>query len=108
IPLMREIPGFDNFYWMQDGAPPHYSTSVRNFLTETFNEKWIGRQGPIAWPPRSPDLTVCDFWLWGYLKGKIFDENRPKTLAELRARIEEECGNVTQEMCEKACRSAQN
>ncbi|GFX25433.1 uncharacterized protein TNCV_1424171 [Trichonephila clavipes] len=23
---------------------------------------------PTAWPPRSPDLNPCDFWLWGYIK----------------------------------------
>ena len=22
-----------------------------------FHEKWIGRGGPVAWLPRSPDLT---------------------------------------------------
>lgn len=29
---------------------------------------WIGRGGPVLWPPRSPDLTHLDFFLWGYLK----------------------------------------
>ncbi|EZA52866.1 hypothetical protein X777_07985 [Ooceraea biroi] len=47
--------------WMQmDGAPPH-----RHFLDQNFNGRWIGRGGPIAWPPRSPDLTSSDVYLWG-------------------------------------------
>ena len=24
------------------------------------------------WPPRSPDLTAADFFLWGYLKEKVY------------------------------------
>ena len=24
------------------------------------------------WPPRSPDLTPCDSFLWGYLKVRIY------------------------------------
>ena len=28
----------------------------------TYNDRWIGRSGPIAWPPRSPDITPIDFW----------------------------------------------
>jgi len=26
-----------------------------------------------TWPPRSPDLTVCDFFLWGFVKDEIPD-----------------------------------
>ena len=26
----------------------------------------------MKWPPRSPDLTPCDFFLWGYLKAKVY------------------------------------
>ncbi|GBN23572.1 hypothetical protein AVEN_144157-1 [Araneus ventricosus] len=26
----------------------------------------------LPWPPRSPDLTPCDFFLWGYVKDKIY------------------------------------
>lgn len=23
--------------------------------------EWIGRSGPVAWPPGRPNLTLCDF-----------------------------------------------
>ena len=26
----------------------------------------------MEWPPRSPDLTPCDYSLWGHLKNKVF------------------------------------
>jgi hypothetical protein len=38
----------------------------------TWTERWVGRGGPIAWPPRSPDLTPLGFFLWGYLKNVIY------------------------------------
>ena len=73
-------------YFQQDGAPVHYAVEVREWLNLTFPGKWIGRRGPIEWAPRSPDLTPCDFFLWGYLKQKVFSEPL-KNLAELRQRI---------------------
>jgi len=37
-------------------------------------ERWIGRGGPIPWPPRSPDLNSLDFFFWGYLKETVYPE----------------------------------
>lgn len=34
--------------------------------------RWIGRQGAIEWPPRSPDLTSLDYLLWGYIKERVY------------------------------------
>ena len=47
--------------FQQDGAPPHWGLAVRQFLNDTFPEKWIGRDGPIPWPPCSPDITPLVF-----------------------------------------------
>jgi len=38
---------------------------VTTFLDETFPGRWVGRGGPTAWPPRSPDLTPLDFFCMG-------------------------------------------
>ncbi|VVC45420.1 Hypothetical protein CINCED_3A005419 [Cinara cedri] len=46
--------------WQLDGAPFHYAVVVRDFLNKNFNG-WIGRRWTTEWPPRSPDLTPCDF-----------------------------------------------
>ena len=37
-----------------------------------------------TWPLRSPDLTVCDFFLWGFVKDNVYVPQLPKTLPELR------------------------
>jgi hypothetical protein len=43
--------------FQQDGAPPHWNLHVRALLNQVFPSRWIGQDGPIAWPPRSPDLS---------------------------------------------------
>ncbi|PSN39835.1 hypothetical protein C0J52_19063, partial [Blattella germanica] len=47
---------------------------------------WIGRRGPIEFPPRSPDLTPMDFYLWGTVKDDVY-RRKPGTLEELRLEI---------------------
>ena len=47
------------------------------FLDATFPNRWIGRGGPTLWPPRSPDITSLDFFLWGYVKDKVFSTPVP-------------------------------
>lgn len=90
IPQIQAHPLFDTMLFMQDGAPPHFSREVRAWLHDTFPERWIGRRGPIEWPPRSPDLTPLDFFLWGYLKSVVYAQ-KPKTIPELKAEITQAC-----------------
>ena len=65
---------------MLNGATPHFSDQVREVLNEHFLDRWMGRgtakhPAPFPWPPRSPDLTVMDFFFWGYLKSKVRQQN---------------------------------
>ena len=41
------------------------------------------QSGPIEWRPRSPDLSINDFWLWGYLHDNVFQEPRAENLQVL-------------------------
>lgn len=73
--------------WIQqDGAPPHYSVRVREYLNNVFPDRWIGRGGPINWPARSPDLTKLDFYLWGYVKDQVY-QTPPTTRDDMKNRI---------------------
>jgi hypothetical protein len=41
---------------------------VQGYLNRNLPQRWIGRTGRevdalMRWPPRSPDLTPCDFFL---------------------------------------------
>jgi hypothetical protein len=59
---------------------------VRQFLNEAFPNRWIGRGGAISWPARSPDLTPLDFFLWGFVKEKVY-RLRPTTAGDMKLRI---------------------
>jgi len=104
--LLRDqvVPAIENLYpdniqdvwFQQDGAPPHFALVVRQYLHEAFTDRWIGRRGAIEWPARSPDLTPLDYFLWGYLKNKVY-ETKPNNLQELQARITNTATLITPE-----------
>lgn len=82
IPLMRR----HTMVWQHDGAPPHNVRAVTNFLNEKY-PLWIGRFGQINWPARSPDLNPLDFFLWGTLKTKIYEDGEIADIDDLKNRI---------------------
>jgi len=41
----------------------------------------------MRWPPRSPDLTPCDVFLWGFVKDTAFVSPLSANLQELRNRV---------------------
>jgi len=59
---------------------------VRDYLNESFPNRWLGHGGPVAWPPRSPDLTPLDFYLWGHVKTLVY-ESKVDSRAALCDRI---------------------
>jgi hypothetical protein len=66
-----------------------------------FSGRWIGRRETIAWPPRSPDLTLIDFSLWGHVKGRVYNQ-RVNMLDELKARNTATIANVTKDTLQRA------
>ncbi|GFW01025.1 uncharacterized protein TNCV_1762631 [Trichonephila clavipes] len=51
------------------------------------------RRCRYPWPPRSPDLTPADFWLWGYLKSRVYLSG-PSSLSELKDAIRREVSSI--------------
>ena len=43
------------------------------------------------WLAPSPDLTPCDYFLWGYVKEKVFVPPQPVSIPELKNRINRGC-----------------
>lgn len=88
--------------WFQhDGAPPHFSAPAREWLDRNFPHQWIGREGPMYWPPRSPDLTPLDFFLWGYVKSKVY-VTEPLNVSDLKHRISSACAEIPREAVRRA------
>lgn len=83
-----------NLHFQLDGCPIHNARQVREWLNENFPNHWIGRNSPlIHWPPRSPDLTPLDFFLWGFIKSKVY-KTRPNNRDVLCTRIREACEEI--------------
>ena len=73
------------------------------YLDGQFGVRLISRKHRRGrgWPPRSPDLNVCDFFLWGYLKSRCYTP-KPRNLDELEANIRREVGLLDPAMITRA------
>ena len=56
--------------------------------------------GKIEWSPCSPDLSRCDFFLWGYIKVHCYSEN-PTTTEELMKAIRKTVNTISDEILSK-------
>lgn len=84
--------------WLQlDGAPAHYSAPVRVWMNNNFPGHWIGRGGPVAWPPRSPNLNPLDYFFWGFVKTSVF-RTPPLSLDDLKDRIRRTVRDISPQM----------
>lgn len=106
-PEVKRLGLKNTMIFMQDGAPPHWSREVRKWLDIKFPNRWMGRGGPMRWPARSPDLTPCDFFLWGFLKSKVY-ATRPRDIADLKQRIVSAFKEVTADMRQKTLHEYRN
>lgn len=80
-------------YFQQDGATAHTAQQTINYLQGYYGDRLISRN---RWPANSPDLTPLDFFLFGHLKNKVF-QNRLHNLEELEEAIRIELQNITPE-----------
>ena len=53
---------------------------------------------PRTWPARSPDLTPCDYFLWGYVKDNVFVPPQPVSLPDLKNRITAAVETITPDL----------
>ena len=60
----------------------------------------MGRCGLHKLPARSPDLTPCDFFLWGWLKEQVYS-TKPQNLEEFKGRTREVMTFIPQEFLVK-------
>jgi hypothetical protein len=69
-------------------------------------QRWIRRAGGegnclAKCPPMSPDMTPWDFFLWGYLKDRVYVPPLPQNLEERKRRIREATTTVTEGMLQR-------
>jgi hypothetical protein len=86
----NDMPFHEESFFQQVGATPHYANVVKDYLNETFEPRLIGqgvtKENDINWPARSPDLTRCDFFLWGVIKDNVY-KKKARNLIQLQQNI---------------------
>uniref|UniRef100_A0A1B6DKJ8 Uncharacterized protein n=1 Tax=Clastoptera arizonana TaxID=38151 RepID=A0A1B6DKJ8_9HEMI len=97
---MRDI------WFQQDGATAPTARASMQVVGQMFPGHVILRFDDVHWPPRSSQLSICDFFLWGYLKSKVY-MNKPRTLNDLKNSIRQEIEAMPNEMLERAVRNFQ-
>ena len=81
--------------------PAHTAHAPMNVLRNMFPGRLISRFGDVPWPPRSPDLSSCDFFLWGYLKGRVYT-HKPRNLNKLKDAVRQEVLTIDQQLLARA------
>ena len=100
VPALRRKADIDmnTVVFQQDGAVPHCPNRTLEYLRQYFpGDRLILHRTDNLWPPYSPDLNPPDYFLWGYLKGRVY-ENNPQTTEVLKDNIRREVRRIPQEM----------
>ena len=87
--LRSAIQDNQEMWFQQDGVTAHTACQSMALLRGLFVEHLISRFSGFNWPSRLLDLTAPDFFLWGYLKKRVY-VNNPRTIRELKNNIRHE------------------
>ena len=96
-PFIEEELETGEMWFQQDGAPAHTARISTEKLNEMFGDQWIGIGGPVEYPARSPDLTPCDFSVWGFIQSKVYATPVANN-EELWQKIQDAFTQITPEM----------
>ena len=83
-------------------TPPHFSHKRLGWLRENFGKDIDVRKADFGWPTNSPDLNPADFFLWGYLKERVYLEPVPKTIKQLKDNIRRKAKKLKIDMVKRA------
>jgi hypothetical protein len=84
----------------------HTSRHSLGILREMFPGHVVSLRGDIGWPPRSPDLTPCDFFSGATSKPR-YTKIHPQTLEGLKEVITQEVAAIQPEMTRKINKTLQ-
>ena len=75
-----------NIWFQHDNATCHTTEAILDVLRPVFEDRIISRRTDVVWPPRSCDLTMLDYYLWGAVKDKYYAA-KPETIDALEDSI---------------------
>ena len=98
--LWPQLDGMDmeDMWFQQDAATCHSARETTELLREKFPGRVISRNVDQEWPPRSRDLTPCDFFLWAFVESRAHS-NKPQTIRDLKAEIRRVIGEIEPQLC---------
>lgn len=88
--------GMTDFWFQQDGASYHTARKTIKLLRKMFPNRLISKSGDVNWPTSSSDLNPSEFFLWDYLRAKVYS-NQLESMEELKAKICHEIAEISQE-----------
>jgi hypothetical protein len=94
-------PNSGTLWFQQDGATAHVAVISIAALQRFFPQRVISRFGYVPWP-LSPDVTAPDFFIWSYLKKKVYS-NCLTDLHRFKENIQEEIARLAEETLELLC-----
>ena len=98
LPISSTFMKGEDWLFQQDGAPAH---------TAKINQEWLSNNIPDffnkdEWPPSSPDLNPCDYYLWGRMEA-IVNNHAHKSLQALKRAILRSWNDLDHEEVARAC-----
>ena len=91
-------------WYMQDGARVHTTRNNLRILRHLFGRRVISLGTAHPWPPRLPDLTPMDYFVWPYVKDRVYAA-APQTRDDMCDQIREVFRTITPEMLRNVRRS---
>lgn len=102
-PAIRHRATARQYWFQQDGAPPHVTKPVMDFLHAKFGDRVISRKSEHPWPPYSPDLSCLDFSIWSSISSKVY-KAKPGTIEQLKEVVEDTVRSMSPERLRKIVR----
>jgi len=70
IPVIQGAGHVNTTFFQQNGTRPNlYNEFGSHVLSNQFPERF---ENGWSWPPCSPVMKSCDYFLWGYLKDRVY------------------------------------
>ena len=85
-PKIRGVARARGYWFQQDGAPPHTTQMVRDWLASKFDDRVISHKTDRPWPPGSPDMSPLDFYFWGRSMAEL-RRCPPSSMEELKETV---------------------
>ena len=98
LPWMAKYYDLKKVTLVQDSAPAHASRRVQDFLSRKI-PLYVPKD---TWPPNSPDLNPCDFWMWSAIEERS-NARAHDSISSLKKSIKKAASSIDPMEAQRAC-----